>query len=132
MNGWRNAATALLTLLYQTACITAELPASDICDEVGYAISSRAFGCSGDADQASKIYDRFMATYTCQIKGYAGDEFGKTLTLANDTALPVEAAYQCPASLRQVPCAEVSSDNFAALFAHTDAVCASLMTPNKR
>lgn len=130
MNGYHNATVAVgLALLCQVGCITAELPASDICDELGYAISSRAFSCSGDADQASKVYDRFVATYACQIKGYAGDEFGKTLTLADGTALPVETAYQCPANLRQVACAEVSIDDFAALFAHTDAVCASLMTP---
>lgn len=116
----------LLTLAaaLDAGCIADEMPASHICDEIGSALASRAFACTGKTGEGNDVYEKFEDTYACLVEDYQGDEFSKTIG-----GIAPEQAFACPEAIRELACDAAKPTDIAATLAATPAACASFVTP---
>lgn len=111
-----------------------DLPREQPCYEAGYAISSRTFECSGDADLANQRYHQFQSEYECVPvpewhldTGIAGTYIqGGT----GGVELLPQDAFHCAFAIRQIPCelVEEYGDDLARYLASSDA-CTWIVKP---
>lgn len=118
------ARAAVVCLLVLPACIAGEMPASHICDEIGSALASRAFACTGKTGEGNDVYEKFEKTYDCLVEDYQGDEFSKTLG-----GVAPEQAFACPEAIRKLSCDVAKSTDIEATLAATPAACGSFVAP---
>jgi hypothetical protein len=117
-----------LCLLAATGCASLHaLPPEQPCLEAGYAISSRTFECTGDADLANARYHQFEREYDCVdlpewhlATGTMGSR------IEGDTgALPFDPqdAFHCAFAIRQLACelVEAYGDDLEQYLASSDA-----------
>ncbi len=83
-----------------------ELPANEVCHDVGLSIASRTETCTGDAELASRRWDAYEADYRCAV------------TSVDDE---IRTHYVCPVELLRMDC-----DEFNAFGDDLDALLASI------
>jgi hypothetical protein len=87
---------ALSTLTLMSApssCAIADLPADEVCKDVGYSIANRVLSCTDDDTRSRQLYAAFNRDYSCRVFP------------ANDDQIP--NYYECPVAVREVPCDQV-------------------------
>lgn len=115
---------AAVGLFAAPACIAGEMPASHICDEIGSALASRAFACTGKTGEGNDVYEKFEDSYECLVEDYGGDEFSKTIG-----GIQPEQAFACPEAIRKLGCDVAKSTDIEATLAATPAACGSFVAP---
>lgn len=114
------------------------LTPQQLCDDVGYALSSRAWSCSGDADHANEMYGDLVDATECAVTELAeltdtgwlasGDGQGVFLTEAGGS-LPVRDAYACPAATLEIDCAATGSVAMAwTAMVEAEPICGQILT----
>ncbi len=97
----RRWAAAMMVLAAASGCEPHEaLPPSDVCQEVGRAIASRVFSCSGDVARAEKLADRLAKEYSCIPKALGAIENGMPDT---------RGLYACPFQISGLACEQVKA-----------------------
>lgn len=117
----------VVAALAATSCVASDIAPTEICDEVGFALSNRAFACTGDAQVGNAVFHEFEATYDCRVTGWAGDEVTRTYQLTGGGTQDVEAAYLCPQTIRMVACSAAKADDLQAVLAVTWGACGNLV-----
>ncbi len=115
----------LITAALFGGCFMEELDAESVCRELGYTISARVYGCTGDSEAANAAYDEFMSRYDCRVEGYGKGDFDKVmLDLEDGTQMEVEAAYSCAASLEaEATCDRLADERYQVIVGEADPVC---------
>jgi hypothetical protein len=98
-----------LCLLAATGCASLHaLPREQPCVEAGYAISSRTFECTGDAELANARYLQFEKEYDCvPLAPWHLDTGTMGSRIEGDTGaltLQPQDAFHCAFAIRQLAC----------------------------
>jgi hypothetical protein len=117
-----------LWMLAATGCATLHaLPREQPCHEAGYAISSRTFECTGDADLANARYRQFEADYECvPLAEWHLDTGTEGSRIEGDTGgltLLPQDSFHCAFAIRQLACelVEAYGDDLDQYLASSDA-----------
>lgn len=96
MRPHRVATAGWLHLLTLTACPSAwvDEPPQEVCEQVGFAVASRTFACTGDEVLAIERQDAFHRGFRCVVEG---------------PPAPVGDLYHCPAAILDLRCDEVEA-----------------------
>ena len=94
-------------LLALASCDQA-LPGDEVCRDIGYAIASKYFECTGDADAANERYERLADGYTCKIKELPSEEQLSGDAISDPPRDSVADPYQCSAAILRLSCDQVA------------------------